>query len=151
MVALDGEVNMLFCKEPDEYCGITSNNLFANVMVRRKLSLAARASERLEKEDPEQYAPLGLSAGELREAIPIPRDPETGRLRQDDSLHLAGLGETWQTLIFGFAGLHLTPDGPALAPHLPAKWRSLSFRFIHRGKHYRALIYGDGAVVFGAL
>lgn len=265
-----GGVNLLFCKGPDEYCGITSNNLFTNVMVRRNLSLAARAAERLEREDPEQYTALGLSAGELRswlelrEAIPIPRDPETGRLRQDDSLHLlepvdpaslkagdeasyhkvcfdrvqrykvikqadvlllmtrlpelftpeekkaawedfeplclhdsslsfathalfaaqngpadaaerywekalwldlrdimgntgkeglhlACLGETWQTLIFGFAGLHLTPNGPALAPHLPSKWRSLSFRFIHRGKQYRACIYGDGAAKFEAL
>lgn len=257
-----GGVNLLFCKGPDEYCGITSNNLFTNVMVRRNLLLAARAAERLEREDPEQYAALGLSAGELRswlelhEAIPIPRDPETGRLRQDDSLHLlepvdpaslkagdeasyhkvcfdrvqrykvikqadvlllmtrlpelftpeekkaawedfeplclhdsslsfathalfaaqngpadaaerywekalwldlrdimgntgkeglhlACLGETWQTLIFGFAGLHLTPNGPALAPHLPSKWRSLSFRFIHRGKSYEVRISRD--------
>lgn len=87
-------MNLLFCKGPDEYCGITSNNLFTNVMVRRNLSLAARAAERLEREDPAQYAALGLSPGEvrswlkLREAIPIPRDPETGRIRQDDSLHL---------------------------------------------------------------
>lgn len=257
-----GGVNLLFCKGPDEYCGITSNNLFTNVMVRRNLLLAARAAERLEREDPEQYAALGLSAGELRswlelhEAIPIPRDPETGRLRQDDSLHLlepvdpaslkagdeasyhkvcfdrvqrykvikqadvlllmtrlpelftpeekkaawedfeplclhdsslsfathalfaaqngpadaaerywekalwldlrdimgntgkeglhlACLGETWQTLIFGFAGLHLTPNGPALAPHLPSKWRSLSFRFIHRGKSCEVRISRD--------
>lgn len=254
-----GGVNLLFCKGPDEYCGITSNNLFTNVMVRRNLLLAVRAAERLEREDPEQYAALGLSAGELRswlelrEAIPIPRDPETGRLRQDDSLHLlepvdpaslkagdkasyhkvcfdrvqrykvikqadvlllmtrlpelftpeekkaawedfeplclhdsslsfathalfaaqngpadaaerywekalwldlsdimgntgkeglhlACLGETWQTLIFGFAGLHLTPDGPALAPHLPERWRSLSFRFTHRGKSYEVRV-----------
>ena len=265
-----GGVNLLFCKGPDEYCGITSNNLFTNVMVRRNLLLAVRAAERLEREDPEQYAALGLSAEELRswlelrEAIPIPRDPETGRLRQDDSLHLlepvdpaslkagdeasyhkvcfdrvqrykvikqadvlllmtrlpelftpeektaawedfeplclhdsslsfathalfaaqngpadaaerywekalwldlrdimgntgkeglhlACLGETWQTLIFGFAGLHLTPDGPALAPHLPSKWQSLSLRFTHRGKQYRACIYGDGTAKFEAL
>lgn len=257
-----GGVNLLFCKGPDEYCGITSNNLFTNVMVRRNLSLAARAAERLEREDPAQYAALGLSPGEvrswlkLREAIPIPRDPETGRLRQDDSLHLlepvdpaslkagdeasyhkvcfdrvqrykvikqadvlllmtrlpelftpeekaaawedfeplclhdsslsfathalfaaqngpadaaerywekalwldlrdimgntgkeglhlACLGETWQTLVFGFAGLHLTPDGPALAPHLPERWRSLSFRFTHRGRSYEARVSRD--------
>ena len=30
-----GKVNLLFCKGPDEYCGITSNNLFTNTMVKR--------------------------------------------------------------------------------------------------------------------
>lgn len=60
-----------------------------------------------------------------------------------EGLHLACLGETWQTLVFGFAGLHLTPDGPALAPHLPERWRSLSFRFTHRGRSYEARVSRD--------
>ena len=43
----------------------------------------------------------------------------------------------------GNAGLHLTPDGPALAPHLPERWRSLSFRFTHRGRSYEARVSRD--------
>ncbi|WP_409352389.1 hypothetical protein, partial [Enterococcus faecium] len=54
----------------------------------------AEAAVRLSREDREQYAALKLSPVEalgwleLAEKIPVPRDPETGRLRQDDSLHL---------------------------------------------------------------
>ncbi len=257
-----GGVNLLFCKGPDEYCGITSNNLFTNLMVRRNLELAAEAAARLSREDREQYAALKLSPVEalgwleLAEKIPVPRDPETGRLRQDDSLHLlepvyppslkqgdgasyhrvcfdrvqrfkvikqadvlllmtrlpglftpeekaaawedfepiclhdstlsfathalfaaqnalpdaaerywekalyldlrdvmgntgkeglhlACLGETWQTLAFGFAGLRLGPDGPELRPALPRGWKALRFRFLYRGKSWRAEIKAD--------
>ncbi|MFQ9918090.1 MAG: hypothetical protein ACLRWQ_18550 [Flavonifractor plautii] len=41
-----GKVNLLFCKGPDEYCGITSNNLFTNAMVKHNLSLALTAAAR---------------------------------------------------------------------------------------------------------
>ena len=33
-----------------------------------------------------------------------------------EGLHLACFGETWQAVVFGFAGLHFTAGGPALAP-----------------------------------
>ena len=32
-----GKADLLFCKGPDEYCGITHNNLFTNVMVQHNL------------------------------------------------------------------------------------------------------------------
>ena len=38
-----GRENLLFCKGPDEYCGITSNNLFTGEMVRHNLDLALAA------------------------------------------------------------------------------------------------------------
>ncbi len=87
-------VNLLFCKGPDEYCGITSNNLFTNAMARHNLELALAAAEALRRLDPEQYLRLGLGPAEAEEwrrlhaAIKLPRDPETGRLRQDDTFHL---------------------------------------------------------------
>ena len=34
----------MFCKGPDEYCGITNNNLFTNCMVKFNLDLAIRIS-----------------------------------------------------------------------------------------------------------
>ena len=88
-----GGVNLLFCKGPDEYCGITSNNLYTNVLVRRNLALAVRAAEAAQK-NPEQWARLRLSEKEiagwkrLQNAIPLPRDPVTGHWRQDDTFHL---------------------------------------------------------------
>ena len=254
-----GKVNLLFCKGPDEYCGITSNNLFTNTMVKHNLSLALAAAARLKQEAPEQYAALGLSEEEcaswerLRGAIQLPRDPVTGHYRQDDTfhllervdpaelksgdeasyhqvcfdrlqryqvikqadtlllmtrlpeqfteeeklaawedfeplcihdstlsfashalfaaqngqaeaaeaywwkalyldleevmgntgkegLHLACLGEVWQTVVFGFAGLHIADGVPQLAPHLPHGCTSLNFKFFYHGKKYEAKI-----------
>lgn len=261
-----GRENLLFCKGPDEYCGITSNNLFTGEMVRHNLGLALAAAEALRREAPERYEALGLSEEEaeswrrLREAIPVPRDPATGRLRADgtfhllepvdpaalkagdeasyhkvcfdrlqryqvikqadtlllmtrlpdrftgeekknawedfepkclhdstlsfashalfaaqngfdeaawryfekalyldlrevmgntgkEGLHMAGLGETWQAAVFGFAGLRFGPGGPALSPRLPAGWRSMRFRFYWRGTLWEALADKDGGRV----
>lgn len=89
-----GEADLLFCKGPDEYCGITNNNLFTNVMVQYNLALAIQAAADLQEKRPERYHALGLTPQEveqmntLRQAIKWPRDPATGRLRQDDTLHL---------------------------------------------------------------
>ncbi len=85
--------DLLFCKGPDEYCGITSNNLFTNVMVQHNLSLAIQAAGDLQKKRPSLYQKLNLTAQELehmeavRKGIPWPRDPATGHLRQDETLH----------------------------------------------------------------
>ena len=55
-----------------------------------------------------------------------------------EGLHLAGLGETWQAAVFGFAGLRFGPQGPTLSPRLPTGWKSLRFRFYWRGRLYEA-------------
>lgn len=254
--------NLLFCKGPDEYCGITSNNLFTNVMVRHNLNLAVTAARRMQREDPKQFESLHLSEEEisawqmLERGIRIPRDPVTGHLRADDTfhllepiavtslkrgdaasyhkvcfdrlqryqvikqadtllvmtrlpglftaeerltawrdfepkclhdstlsfashclfaaqngmadaawryfekaayldlrevmentgkegLHLACLGETWQAVIFGFAGLRFTQEGPRLSPNLPEHWKSLHFHFYWHGKLYHAGLRRD--------
>jgi kojibiose phosphorylase len=51
-------------------------------------------------------------------------------------IHIAALGGLWQAAVFGFAGLHLSDDGPQLNPKLPPAWRGLSFRIRWRGKDY---------------
>lgn len=89
-----GGVDLLFCKGPDEYCGITNNNLFTNVMVQHNLDLAIQAAKDLKRKRPELYASLCITGDEMkrmasvREAIKWPRDPITGRLAQDETLHL---------------------------------------------------------------
>ena len=55
-----------------------------------------------------------------------------------EGLHLACLGETYQSLVFGFAGLHLEDGQPVLSPNLPEGWRSLRFRFHFRGARFEA-------------
>ena len=250
-----GLVNLLFCKGPDEYCGITSNNLFTNMMVQHNLELAIRAADALARLDGEQYRRLGITAEEqenwarLRRSIKLPRDPVSGRWRTDDTfhllepvdpkalktgdeasyhqvcfdrlqrykvvkqadvlllmtrlperfsaagrlaawedfeplclhdstlsfathalfaaqnglpeqaedyfrkalfldlrdimgntgkegLHMAGFGETWQAVVFGFAGLRFAAGEPQLNPRLPGRWARLAFSFWYRGKKY---------------
>lgn len=88
------EANLLFCKGPDEYCGITSNNLYTNVMVQYNLELAIHAAKALKEKRPQKWNEFGLSQDEvnswnkLHDAIPWPRDPKTGRLTEDDTFHL---------------------------------------------------------------
>lgn len=62
-----------------------------------------------------------------------------------EGLHLACFGETWQAVVFGFAGLHFTAGGPALAPHLPDGWQGLHFRFYWHGATYCADVCRDPA------
>ncbi|MCL2034369.1 MAG: glycoside hydrolase family 65 protein [Oscillospiraceae bacterium] len=82
----DGNVNLLFVKGPDEYCGVTNNNLFTNVLVKHNLKLACEAANRC--------ADLGVAAKEIAEwealanALPVPRNPSTGHLQQDETFHL---------------------------------------------------------------
>jgi trehalose/maltose hydrolase-like predicted phosphorylase len=58
----------------------------------------------------------------------------------DGGIHIAALGGIWLTAVFGFAGLALTPAGPALDPRLPKHWTSLAFRFQWRGRSLKIRI-----------
>jgi trehalose/maltose hydrolase-like predicted phosphorylase len=57
-------------------------------------------------------------------------------------LHIAALGGTWLTAVFGFAGLSLQSDGIAFNPKLPASWRTLKFGIQWRGRRLRIGIDG---------
>jgi kojibiose phosphorylase len=50
-----------------------------------------------------------------------------------DGIHAASAGGTWQAVIFGFAGLHLTSQGWTVTPRLPKHWQRVAFKFFHRG------------------
>jgi trehalose/maltose hydrolase-like predicted phosphorylase len=52
-------------------------------------------------------------------------------------LHMAALGGTWLSAVFGFAGLSLQSDGIAFNPKLPASWRTLKFGIKWRGRRLR--------------
>jgi kojibiose phosphorylase len=50
-----------------------------------------------------------------------------------DGIHGASTGGTWQAVVFGFAGLRVSDEGWTVTPRLPKGWKSLSFKFYHRG------------------
>ncbi|WP_239479421.1 glycoside hydrolase family 65 protein [Lichenicola cladoniae] len=52
----------------------------------------------------------------------------------DGGIHMAALGGSWLTAIFGFAGLSLLPAGLGFEPQLPSGWESLSFSVQWRGR-----------------
>ena len=59
-------------------------------------------------------------------------------------VRIAGLGGIWQSVVMGFGGLDLNGDVLRIDPHLPAQWRSLSFRVCWRGQSVSIRISGEG-------
>jgi len=51
-----------------------------------------------------------------------------------DGIHAASAGGTWQSVVFGFGGLRVSPEGWTTRPRLPHHWKRLAFKFFHRGK-----------------
>jgi trehalose/maltose hydrolase-like predicted phosphorylase len=50
-----------------------------------------------------------------------------------DGIHGASAGGLWQAVVFGFAGLERTVDGWKINPHLPERWKRVSFKMVDRG------------------
>lgn len=61
-------------------------------------------------------------------------DLEDNKGNVADGIHGAASGGLWQAVVFGFCGLHLTEDGPAIDPKLPAHWQSVKFNVVYRGQ-----------------
>lgn len=61
-----------------------------------------------------------------------------------DGIHAAACGNIWQAVVFGFCGLHITPEGElTLDPHLPAHWRRVQFSVHYRGALRRFTVEGQ--------
>jgi kojibiose phosphorylase len=58
-----------------------------------------------------------------------------------DGIHGASAAGTWQAVVFGFAGLRVTPQGWTIHPRLPKHWKRLAFKFYHLGKQYTVDIH----------
>ena len=88
------EYNLLFVKGPDEYCGVSSNNLFTNIMAKYNLKLAIEAANKIKTQNPKLYQKLNINCDEINSWIELvnciktPRDPYTGRITTDDNFHL---------------------------------------------------------------
>jgi kojibiose phosphorylase len=54
-----------------------------------------------------------------------------------EGIHAASTGGVWQAVVFGFAGVRLTPSGPIVeTPHLPPDWTRLKFKLHWRKQWY---------------
>ncbi|HIQ00328.1 TPA: beta-phosphoglucomutase [Candidatus Bipolaricaulota bacterium] len=63
-------------------------------------------------------------------------DLEDLRGNTAEGVHAASAGGVWQAVVFGFAGLRLTPTGPVARPRLPGHWKRLRFSIRYRGRRY---------------
>ncbi|MGE7824876.1 glycoside hydrolase family 65 protein [Paenibacillus sp. NPDC093718] len=66
---------------------------------------------------------------------------ETSRLDLDnthgntkDGLHMANMGGTWMSIVYGFAGMRLKESGLSLSPAIPKDWEKYAFRLNFRGR-----------------
>ena len=89
---------------------------------------------------------MGQAGAYFRKALYLDLEDIMGNTGKE-GLHLACLGEVWQTVVFGFAGLHFADGAPRLAPHLPEGCTGLNFQFFYRGKKYKANISGSCGTV----
>ncbi len=91
---------------------------------------------------PAIHAALACEVGEPEEAYrhflrAALVDLEDLRGNTADGVHAASAGGVWQAVVFGFAGLQLTPTGPVAQPRLPKHWQRLRFSIRYRGRTYR--------------
>ncbi len=55
-----------------------------------------------------------------------------------EGIHGASTGGVWQAVVFGFAGVRLTPSGPVVeTPRLPPNWTSLKFGLHWHNQWYK--------------
>lgn len=60
-------------------------------------------------------------------------DIKNVQLNTISGLHFANFGGTWQTVVFGFAGVSIQPECLSISPNLPKKWSALSFKLFYKG------------------
>lgn len=65
------------------------------------------------------------------------------RRNAHEGIHAASTGGTWQAVVFGFGGIHLTENGPVAKPNLPPGWTRLKFNFLWQGKVYEFDLSND--------
>jgi trehalose/maltose hydrolase-like predicted phosphorylase len=70
----------------------------------------------------------------LQDAVAIDLEDNKGNI--NDGIHGAACGGVWQAVVFGFCGLHLTAEGPAIDSHLPPHWKQVRFNVVYRGQTY---------------
>lgn len=61
-------------------------------------------------------------------------------------IHAANMAGTWQSIVFGFAGLRRVDGMPEFSPVLPSTWKGYSFSIRYQGSLLKISVSTDGAV-----
>ncbi len=63
-------------------------------------------------------------------------DLENSRGNAESGIHAASCGNIWQAVVFGYAGIQFTENGPIAKPNLPPTWKRLQFKLYWRNNWY---------------
>ncbi|MEM7579897.1 MAG: beta-phosphoglucomutase [Cyanobacteria bacterium P01_A01_bin.80] len=63
-------------------------------------------------------------------------DLENSRGNAESGIHAASCGNIWQAVVFGYAGIQFTENGPIAKPNLPPTWKRLQFKLYWRNEWY---------------
>ena len=55
-----------------------------------------------------------------------------------EGIHAASIGGTWQSVVFGFAGVKTKRNDLFINPHMPFSWQSLSFSLFWKDRYGRS-------------
>ena len=80
-----------------------------------------------------------------RHAIAIDLGPNMRS--SDEGIHSASMGNVWQCVVCGFAGLEWHEGGLSLRNHLPASWQRAAFNIIWRGAKLHVEVTHAGITV----
>lgn len=96
---------------------------------------------------PSMYSILGLAVGDTSNAYKyfmktVYTDLEDNQGNTDFGLHGASTGGSWQSVVFGFAGLSVGKDGNLrFKPWIPEHWERLKFKLNWKGSSITVSIY----------
>lgn len=60
-----------------------------------------------------------------------------------EGLHTTSIAAAWINIVYGFGGLRSDGEGLNFAPHLPTRWKSVSFSVIYQGRLIRVLMLSE--------
>lgn len=86
---------------------------------------------------PGTYAILGAEVGEIERAYRSFRVSAYRDLifrKNNDGIHAACLGGTWQACVNGFGGLRVRAEGLHFRPRLPSAWNRLAYAVLWQGR-----------------
>jgi kojibiose phosphorylase len=128
-IVKQADVVLLMCLFPDTYDAETkkANYEYYEPHTDHLSSLSAGA-----------HAVLAANIGKPEEAYDFFMQSSMIDLKSEkgdciEGIHIASCGGAWQAVVFGFAGLKITENGLSIDPHLPEKWRTLSFKIVYNG------------------
>ena len=88
---------------------------------------------------PAIHSILAAELGRMEEAVDLfgfatRLDLDNYNCNTREGLHITSIAMAWANIVYGFAGLRSDADVLRFAPHLPERWRRLSFSLTYKGR-----------------